>query len=241
MSDEQLENPWLLWMRDAMGSTSIDVAHFVCHGYLGKEEGLLAVSESPVRNDDDEWSRFIGMRQLCTFLDQIGAWSVAFSSQPGNFSAAALRMLQNQIARFRPGPVLFHDMTIDPERAGWDEAVQYAYALEEAEAPGSPAISLCCNPNWALPGSAPDSRTEEVLKELTLAGRMPDVFEGSENTPSWLASGQRALERSVAQLLSTSKDDAEIVRSSGAADALRFASNLLVRHAAILAKEPRKE
>ena len=234
---EQLESPWLLWIRDAMGQRSVDLTHFICHGYLGKEEGVLAVSHSPILNDDQEWSRFIGARQLCTFLDQVGAWSVAFSSPPANYSISGLRMLQDQIARLRPGPVLFHDMARDPDGAAWDEAYQYAYAVEEAEAPTSAAISLCCHPDWALPGTAHDSKTQRLLKELTLAGRMPEVFEGSGNTPSWLASGQRALERSVAQLICTSPDDPDKVMSSGSADALRFASKLLERHAARFAAD----
>ena len=141
-STDQLNSPWLLWIRDALGTTSVDVVHFVCHGYLGKEEGVLAVSHSPVLNDDEEWSRFIGARQLCTFLDQVGAWSVAFSSPPVNYSISGLRMLQDQIARVRPGPVLFHDMALDPQRRGWDEAYQYAYAIEEAQPP-DPPLSAC--------------------------------------------------------------------------------------------------
>ena len=191
----------------------------------------MAVSHSPVLNDDEEWSCFVGARQLCTFLDQVGAWSVAFSSPRGNYSISGLRMLQDQIARFRPGPVLFHDVARDPGRSGWDEAFQYAYAIEETYAPLSAAVSICCHPDWALPGSTPDSKTQQLLKELTVAGRMPEVFAGVENIPSWLASGQRALERSVAQLIEVSPHDPEKVKSSGSADALRFAANLLERHA----------
>ena len=70
---------------------------------------------------------------------------------------------------------------------------------------------------------------------------MPDVFEGSENTPSWLASGQRALERSVAQLFHASPDDPATVMSSGAADALRFSAKLLQRHAVKLAANVKVE
>jgi hypothetical protein len=73
-----------------------------------------------------------------------------------------------------------------------------------------------------------------LLKELTVAGRIPGVFEGAENTPSWLASGQRALERSVAQLVDAAPNDAAGVRQSGSAQALRFASDLLERHSAKL-------
>ena len=234
VAKEQLENPWLLWMRDSLGSTSIDLAHFICHGYLGKEDGLLALSRSPLLNDDERWSRFIGLRQLCTFLDQVGAWSVALSSVAANYSISGLRMLQDQIARFRPGPVLFHDMARDPQRTGWDEAFQYAYAVEEAQAPMSDAVSICCHPDWALPGSTADGKTQQLLKELTVAGRIPGVFEGAENTPSWLASGQRARERSVAQLVDAAPNDAAGVRQSGSAQALRFASDLLERHSAKL-------
>jgi len=240
-SFEAVDSPWLVWIRDALGETSVDLVHFISHGYLGKEEGFLAVSHSLVSNDEEEWSRFIGARQLCTFLDQVGAWSVAFSSPQGNYSISGLRMLQDQIARMRPGPVLFHDVARDPERAGWDAAFQYTYALEEAEAPLSEAVSLCCHPDWALPGTAPDTKTQQLLKELTVAGRMPDVFERGENTPSWLASGQRALERSVARLFDASSESTDQVMSGGAADALRFAAKLLQRHAAKIAGDLKKQ
>jgi hypothetical protein len=236
---ETIESPWLLWIRNSLGQISVDLAHFICHGYLGKEEGVLAVSHSPLYNDDEQWSRFIGARQLCTFLDQVGAWSVAFSSPPNNHSLSGLRLLQDQIARVRPGPVLFHDMARDPSRSGWDAAFQYAYAIEEVEAPTTDAVSLCCHPDWALPGSKPDSATQRLVKDLTVAGRMPDLFEGAANTPSWLASSQRSLEKSVAQLIDASPD-AEHAMTGGAADALRFASKLLQRHAAHLVNVSKK-
>jgi hypothetical protein len=70
---------------------------------------------------------------------------------------------------------------------------------------------------------------------------MPELFEGSQNTPSWLASGQRALERSVAQLIESSPHNPESVTSSGSADALRFASNLLQRHAVKSFREAEKK
>ena len=149
-------------------------------------------------------------------------------------------MLQDQIARIRPGPVLFHDMARDPNKTGWDEAYQYAYALEEAQPPMSDAVSLCCHPDWALPGSRPDNKTQKLLRELTVAGQMLDVFEGSENTPSWLASGQRALERSVAQLINTSSGDPGKILSSGSAKALQYASKLLQEHAAKLTRDLKK-
>ena len=228
-STVDLESPWLLWMRDAMGSVSADLVHFFCHGYLGREDGFLCFSQSPLRNDDELYSRFVGARQICTFLDQVGAWSVAFSSQPGNYSVAGLRLLQDQMARIRPGPVLFHDMVLDPTAMSLNQAYQYAYAIEESQAPESPAISLYCHPDWAMPVIQDES--EQLINQLTLAGRMPNVFKSAENTPSWIASGQRALERSVAQLLSTAPGKQSEILQSGKAEALKFTADVLLRHA----------
>jgi hypothetical protein len=230
-SVSEVESPWLLWIRDAMGSRSADVVHFFCHGYLGREDGFLCFAQSPLQNDDERFARFVGARQICSFLDQVGAWSVAFSSQPGNYSIAGLRLLHDQMAHIRPGPVLYHDMQLDPESLGLCETYQYAYAIEEAFPPKSSAISLICHPDWAMPVSDPDDESKNLVDTLTLAGRMPDVFEGVENTPSWIASGQRSLERSVAQLISTTPANPAEVLQSGTADALRFVSDVLARHA----------
>ncbi len=230
-SSAELDSPWLLWIRDAMGSTSADLVHFFCHGYLAREDGFLCFSQSPLRNDDEFLARFVGARQICTFLDQVGAWSAAFSSQPGNYSIAGLRLLHDQMARIRPGPVLYHDMYSDPQADGLVQAYQYAYAIEEAYPPKSPSISLCCHPDWAMPVSSPADPSEILLGELTLAGRIPQVFQSQQNTPSWLASGQRSLERSVAQLISTEPAGTEDVLESGTAEALRFTADLLRKHA----------
>lgn len=229
--DDPIDNPWLLWMRDALGTRSVDVAHFVTHGFLGRQDGLLAFSESPLANDDRGTARFVGGRQVCAFLDQVGAWSAAFSSPPGNYSILGLRMLQDQIARARPGPVLFHDMAADADNAGLNEAYQFAYAVEEAFPPMSTAVNLSCHPEWAMPWTEGDTESRRLLDDLTLAGRIPDVLEGPSNTPSWLASGQRALETSLAHLLAESPGNTERVRDSGAAEALRFTADLLQRHA----------
>jgi hypothetical protein len=240
VSPEPLESPWLMWIRDTLGRTSIDLVHFVTHGHLGKEEGGLAPSHSPVVENEGSAVRWISARQICTFLDQIGAWSVAFSSPLGNSSISGLRMLQDQMARMRPGPVIFHDAARDPQRAAWDAAFKFAYAIEEAQVPVTDAISMCCHPAWALPGTEADIATQQLINDLTVGGRMPDLFHGRENTPSWLASGQRSLERSVSQLLETVSTP-EQLKSSGVAEALRFTAKLLERHASKLADEAKKK
>jgi hypothetical protein len=239
--DEPLDNPWMLWMRDSLGTRSVDIVHFICHGYLGREEGSIALAESPLPDNDQGFARFMGARQICAFLDQVGAWSVAFSSPPGNYSILGLRLLEDQVAHLRPGPVLFHDMARDADRTGLQQAYQFAYAVEEAQPPMSTAVSLACHPEWAMPWTEKDATSRRLLEELTLAGRMSDVFEGPENTPSWLASGQRALESSLSELVTSFADDPERILDSGAADGLRFTASLLQKHAQALRSSYKQE
>jgi hypothetical protein len=234
IQSDPLESSWMRWIRNALGSRSVDIVHFICHGYLGKEDGMIALSESPVLEDDSGFARFAGVRQICALLDQVGAWSLAFSSPPGNYSTMGMRLLQDQVARTRPGPVLFHDMQADPDRAGLHEAYQFAYAVEEAQPPMSTAVSLSCHPEWAMPWAQGDATSRRLLNELTLASRLADVLEGAENTPSWLASGQRTLESSLSSLVSSYTDNPEQLLNSGAADALRFTARLLQKHAQAL-------
>ncbi len=237
---DPLDSQWMRWIRGALGTRSVDIVHLVCHGYLGREDGFVALSESPVAEMDTGFARFVGARQICALLDQVGAWSVAFSSPPGNYSKIGLRLLQDQVSRNRPGPVLYHDMESDPDAKGLHEAYEFAYAIEEAYPPQSGEVSLSCHPEWAMPWTQGDAASRRLLNELTLAGSMEEVLEGSENTPSWLASGQRALESSLATLVSSCQDEPERLLDSGAAEALRFTAKLLQEHAQTL-RSTRKE
>jgi len=238
---DPLDSQWMRWVRGALGTRSVDIVHFVCHGYLGREDGFIALSESPVADEDSGFARFAGARQVCALLDQVGAWSVAFSSPPGNYSTIGMRLLQDQVSRNRPGPVLYHDMPNDPSKEGLHEAYQFAYAIEEAYPPHSPEVSVSCHPDWAMPWTESDAASRQLLNELTLAGSMEEVLEGSENTPSWLASGQRALETSLGSLVSKCQDNQERVLDSGVAEALRFTAKLLLEHAQSLRTAPKEE
>lgn len=229
---DRLENPWLLWMRDSLAGRSADVVHFVCHGFLGRGQGALALAQSPVRNDDQFLARFVGARQLATFLDQIGAWSVVFSSQPGNYSVSGLRFLQDKIARLRPGPVLLHDMEQEGNQRILDHSYHFLYGMEQVPAPISGAISLYCHPNLTKQElTLSDERFKQLMDEFTLASKLSRTLEGSENTPAWLAFTQRSLERSVARLRVEPRSDEEAAMQSGVKDALRFTADVFARHA----------
>jgi hypothetical protein len=105
--------PWLRWML-ATTPPRLDVVQFLCHGFLSNGRGHLAFAESPLRNSDTEWSRFVGWRELVTFLDTCGARALVLSSPPDNWSVSGLYALADQVARARPGPAVVHDFAADP-------------------------------------------------------------------------------------------------------------------------------
>lgn len=228
-----LENPWLLWIRDSLTGTSADVVHFVCHGYLGREQGSLAFSQSPILNEDPSWSRFVGARQLCRFLDQVGAWSVSFSSMPGNYSVAGLRFLQEQVAQMRCGPILLHDMEQDDDEKALGQAFRYLYEVGELPAPTSPALSLYCPPDWDRePSTSATVRARQLVDQFSLGGRPgPDVLRRGKD-PAFVANLQRSLESQISRLNLDPGSDEERATQRGAEDALRFTSDVVARHLA---------
>lgn len=229
---QDLENPWLLWMRDSLSrrGSAADVVHFVCQGYLGRDQGHLALSQSPLVNEDPSWARFVGARQLCRFLDQVGAWSVSFSSPPGNHSVGGLRCLQQQVAQVRCGPVLLHEMEEDEDGQALHEAFRYIYEIGEQPPPKSRALSLYCHPDWERKFSTSGTgRASQLMDDLTLLGRLGDDQFEKEKAP-FAASFQRSLERSVSQLESEPKSEEEGAAQKGVEDALRFTSDVVARH-----------
>jgi hypothetical protein len=242
-----LENPWLLWMRDAMGDKSADIVHFVCHGYLSRDHGALALAPSPIDCDNKSLNRLVAARELGRFLDEVGAWSVAFSSPPRNFSIAGLRMLQDDMARLRPGPVLFHDIGADVDCTALDQGYRYLYSFENADAPHCDAISLYCHPEWGTLDQQPATEVANSVSEYTLAEWLGPTLQGPVNTPSWIASVQRMLENSVEQMSGGRPQNAGAERYAEAAaehseeaeakkqgerQALKFAADFLGEHAA---------
>lgn len=62
-----LRSPWLLWMRDALRKQSIDVMHFVCHGYLRRDRGAMLFAQSPVERTDRYLAGPVGQAELGNF------------------------------------------------------------------------------------------------------------------------------------------------------------------------------
>jgi len=192
-----IENPWLLWMRDSLRGRSVDVVHFLTHGYLSGDRGALALAESPLRNTDRSLSRFVGGVELSTFLTQVGAWSAAFSSPEHNYSEMGLRLLADSIAQSRPGPVLHHEARLDTGCAALAQAYRFLYGPAGTGslggAPASPALLLYC----PVPRAGKPKKGVSFGMQETAAPKeaLQAVFESQENVPAWVAAATRSIEQ----------------------------------------------
>jgi hypothetical protein len=232
---EDLGSPWLQWIVDSLGHRSADVVHFICHGYLNSQQGALAFAESPVVDEDRRLARFVGPQQLTTFTQRIGAWSIGFSSPENNFSAPGLRLLADQIARLRPGPVLIHETIVDSNLIDVGEAYRFLYNAEQDTLPSSAAVGLYSHPARVRQLSPDIAQTEQAqeLSDYTLAkGQTLQILEAHMNTPVWVASSQRYLEQSAAEVLSAGQSSAaQSPTQAGEEEALKLLADVLERHA----------
>ncbi len=240
----EIESPWLAWMARALGGTTVDVAHFLCHGWPGDGTGALAFAESSLVNRDHWWARFVGPQQLSAFLDRVGAWSLVLGSPPGNFSPAALYALADQIGQLRPGPLLLYDAGWDTggtKQAALDGAYRFLYQDPPGRLPTSPALSMRCLPK--RPSHSPRARagaTDIPFYGYVLGGDAlasiaaePDTTHlagaaGARSRP-WQVASQRILERTMAELADTGTGTSAVARAtrSGIAEAIDFVSKVV--------------
>jgi hypothetical protein len=232
---DSIENPWLLWMRDSLRGQTADVVHFLCHGYVRRGHGGLALAESPVRNVARNYATFIFAGELSAFLNDVGAWSAAFTSPPGNQSPAGLRLLQYDLAQLRPGPVLLHDM----ERAAPSDlgkTYRFLYTPEPQPPVLSPGISLYVHPHKTISATLEtDESSTRILHDYTLTGKIRTVKQSQ-----WVASSQRILEQAAIRLNSASETSSDEVQL-GAGTALRWVADLIAKHAAADEKADEKK
>lgn len=190
---DEVSNPWLLWMESAAQGVAADVVHFVGHGYLSGDEGALALASSPVVNTDTRWARFIGVTQLSEFMCRVGAWSLALTGAPYNFSLAGLRDLADGTALVNPGVAFVHDADLDRELGELKAGLRMIYADD------TPHASLPSLTSWSHPASVdypeePPSTLLDVDGASTLFSEATQQVLAREETPAWVAAGARAFE-----------------------------------------------
>lgn len=215
----ELQSPWLKWMRDSMKGHSLDAVHFVCHGFVADQRPALALAESPLSNRDRRDARYVGVGELAAFLTQVGAWSAVFSSPPGNYSEAGLRLLADTLAQTRPGPVLFHTLGAP----GPDPALQAMYGFLYAPVPSpvpaqdrwfaycQPAlIDTLASPSQAAPAAAALDANSNLFESVSAPPRRPRgqaAPPARAEAPSWVSAAQRYVEQQSLQLQRDSRSD----------------------------------
>lgn len=239
---DRLESPWLLWMRQALSGRSVDVAHFLCHGYLSFDRGALSLAESPLENQDRRSARFVGVHELNTFLTQVGAWSTAFSSPENNYSEVGLRLLADSVAQTRPGPLLIHDLPRDPGCPALGAAYRFLYAPFPEIPPASSALAIQCQPSRvarvvaAMRGGLESfsAGTEAPLPPpgspaaSAEADPLAQVFSTTENVPTWVAAATRYVEQQAVRLQENEEAaPTESRRSDQATDTLRQIQDII--------------
>lgn len=144
--DGALRSPWLKWMAATLTASSIDVVHFICHGHLADDRGSLLLAASPSPSNSVCEANRVGRTELKTFLTQIGAWSSVFTSLPGNKSNFGLRVIADDIAQSRPGPLMLHYLSRDVEGHSLQHGYDFLYGRLASTPPMSDALLIYCQP-----------------------------------------------------------------------------------------------
>lgn len=189
-------NPWLQWIAQEMKGRTLEAVHFIAHSYLAQNQAALAVAESPTVNEDERWARFIGSRQLSNFLNLVGAWAVGISSPQHNFSPMGSRLLIDDIAHQRAGPVVLHELGTDPESRGLGRTYFSLFASAWPQRPSD--IAMYCHPRQFL-STSPGDRipyAETLLDDSRSLARTPTA----DRPPAWMTLTRRYLEQSAASL-----------------------------------------
>jgi hypothetical protein len=223
-----IANPWLLWIRDALRGRALDVLHFVTHGYLSGDRGCIALASTPSRNVDRRLSRFVGAAELSALRVQAGAWALALTGPPYNYSGAGLRDLADAIALAHPGVSLVSELTLDPDGEQLAEAIGMVFGAGAAPSRALPGVTCWVHPSFVeYPVReqdamllTPDGRSS-LLKASTV-----ECLSGRE-TPARVAAGTRYLESTQADWL---PDTPDAGADSDAVAALESVSALLERH-----------
>lgn len=192
-------NPWLTWMKQAMGDVSADVVHFVCRSVHRRNEGALLLSPTPTDGPptSESAASMLAAGEIVEFLDSVGAWCVGFSSSAANQSNAGMRLIQGEIAMSRPGPVILHDLRVAEQSGNLADAYKFLF-VKTHPPPRTPALSMYCHPILASDQDT-DRISIEQLRQYTLNDRLQDTASGAP-VPAWVASSQRRFESSAASL-----------------------------------------
>jgi hypothetical protein len=218
-------SPWLRWMLHATRGRSIDVVHFATHGFFSSGRGALAVASGPTDNGSG-LARFIGSVELMAFLTRIGAWGLALSGPPWNYSDVGLREVGDAVALVNPGVVMTHDVSEDgPDLEQLGIALQTILGQPDADVPTLPAVTAWVHPRFVE--FPPDDQSGMMLNadgsSAFISGATSAAL-GDRETDAWVAGVARTLEQLQAEWLPSVEgeeaDEAAVVALQRVSDLL---------------------
>jgi len=211
-----IRSPWLRWMKETLKGRSIDVAHFVSHGYLSHGRGSLLFAQSPMGRTDRYLAGPVGAGEMQNFLTGIGAWATSFVALPDNYSEPGLRVVIDDIAQSRPGPLVMQSISADPKGDALSDAYGFLFGRTRRAPPVSPALLLYCQPylvpsadpvadtsRWRRRAAAPPADMPNVLRNDAQrmaasraedASSLEDVYQSSQRVSGLVASTARFAE-----------------------------------------------
>ena len=171
-----LRSPWLRWMAETLSGHSVDVAHFVCHGYLSRGHGAMLFAQSPLGRTDRYLAAPVRSPELNSFLTTMGAWASSFVSLPDNYSELGLRAVIDDIAQTRPGPLIMNASAADPTGEALSAAYGFLFGRTRRSPPASEALCLYCQP-YLDPSADPAADTSRTRRRsIAPPAEVPSVF-----------------------------------------------------------------
>jgi hypothetical protein len=221
-------NPWLRWMLDATGGRRLDVVHFATHGFFSSGRGAIAVASGPTDNDASGAARFIGSVELVAFLTRVGAWGLALSGPPGNYSEVGLRELSDAVALVHPGVVLTHDIREDgPGLEQFGTALQTIMGQPVADVPALSAVTAWVHPRFVeFPPADQSGMMLNADGSSAFISGATSAALGDRETEAWVAGVARTVEQLHARWLPSADGE---VADEAAVVALQRVSDLLER------------
>jgi hypothetical protein len=236
------DNPWGNWMRERLQGRAVDVCHLVAPGSLFAHDAAAVVAWAPSLTGAPSTTnvpvRFVNALDLQGLAARVGAWATVLSPYGTDVSRIALRVVADQLARSRPGPVAVHDVVRDRRGHGLAALYQFLQASSPAAVPSHRTLSLYTHPT-RIGITAPETQSIPVLAEAfrniavaTATRRAVASDDGQPALPSWLGVAQRYLEACASSSMQESPKTAEDRSAQdGIVNALSFISNVVAEAA----------
>src|ERR1043165_3560563 len=194
---DSVKSPFLRWVRKTLGTRSVDLVHVIADSTLYLERGALLLDLEGT-STSTSGGHLVSSAEMLSFQAQVGAWAIGLSSPPDNFSDIGLRQFADTLAQLRPGPLIYHDATIDPECADLRAAYAFLLSARPADPPRACSTFMYCEPFRVRDRQSPDATFESLSEGSVVAEAMlPEqetlraAFQQTDNVPSWVAATER--------------------------------------------------